>query len=110
LEPKIHPPVAARWPPRLAELRRAAAADEATFLRLERGWEIGQEPDIPGLRHAPDSAIVQAPATIMLDLRPSPEAILAQVKPKCRYNTRLAERKGIDPDQPRALSHSVILA
>lgn len=88
-------PDSPRWPALLAEMRRAAGAERASFLRLEPEWEIGQAPTIAGLRHAPDSAIVQAPATIMIDLRPAPEAILAQMKAKWRYNIRLAERKGI---------------
>jgi peptidoglycan pentaglycine glycine transferase (the first glycine) len=83
------------WPELLAALRQAARARRAPFLRLEPEWEMGQAPALPALRKAPDDAIVQAPATIMIDLRPPPEAILAQMKPKWRYNIRLAERKGI---------------
>jgi len=88
-------PDSTMWPELLAALRQAARAERAPFLRLEPEWEIGQAPALPALRKAPDDAIVQAPATIMIDLRPPPEAILAQMKPKWRYNIRLAERKGI---------------
>jgi lipid II:glycine glycyltransferase (peptidoglycan interpeptide bridge formation enzyme) len=83
------------WADLLAALRQAARAERAPFVRLEPEWEMGQAPALAELRHAPDDAIVQAPATIMIDLRPSSEAILAQMKPKWRYNIRLAERKGI---------------
>ena len=38
---------------------------------------------------------VQPAATILVDLSPSPEAILAAMKPKTCYNIRLAAKKGV---------------
>ena len=38
---------------------------------------------------------IQPPTTLHIDLTPEPEAILAAMKPKWRYNIRLAERKGV---------------
>lgn len=44
------------------------------------------------LKIAPD---VQPPDTVLLDLRAAEEEILAGMKPKWRYNIRLAEKKGV---------------
>ncbi|MEK6753523.1 MAG: peptidoglycan bridge formation glycyltransferase FemA/FemB family protein [Chloroflexota bacterium] len=38
---------------------------------------------------------IQPPRTITIDIKDSDEQILARMKPKCRYNIRLAEKKGI---------------
>ena len=38
---------------------------------------------------------IQPPRTIIIDLRGSEEDILARMKQKCRYNIRLAEKKGV---------------
>ena len=38
---------------------------------------------------------IQPPRTIMIDIKDSEETILASMKPKCRYNIRLAEKKGV---------------
>ncbi len=42
-----------------------------------------------------NATTVQPRATIVLDIAPEPNAILARMKQKWRYNIRLAERKGI---------------
>jgi peptidoglycan pentaglycine glycine transferase (the first glycine) len=38
---------------------------------------------------------IQPPRTIVIDIKDSEEQILARMKPKCRYNIRLAEKKGV---------------
>jgi peptidoglycan pentaglycine glycine transferase (the first glycine) len=43
----------------------------------------------------PDSDTIQPPNTVMVDLRPSPDDILAQMKQKTRYNIRLAAKKDV---------------
>jgi lipid II:glycine glycyltransferase (peptidoglycan interpeptide bridge formation enzyme) len=45
--------------------------------------------------NVPSPATVQPPQTIVLDLRPSEEEILAAMKQKTRYNIRLAAKKGV---------------
>jgi peptidoglycan pentaglycine glycine transferase (the first glycine) len=43
----------------------------------------------------PDRDTIQPPRTLLVDLRPSPDDILAAMKQKTRYNIRLAEKKGV---------------
>ncbi len=43
----------------------------------------------------PDTDTIQPPRTIVVDLRPSEEDILAAMKSKTRYNIRLSEKKGV---------------
>ena len=38
---------------------------------------------------------IQPPRTIIIDIKGAEEEILAKMKPKTRYNTRLAEKKGV---------------
>ena len=54
------------------------------------------------LRYWSSAGLLKAPgdiqsnrATILVDLRPGEDAILASFKPKTRYNIRLAERRGV---------------
>jgi lipid II:glycine glycyltransferase (peptidoglycan interpeptide bridge formation enzyme) len=41
------------------------------------------------------SSDVQPPDTVLVDVRPSEDAMLAAMKPKWRYNVKLAEKKGV---------------
>ncbi len=43
----------------------------------------------------PDVDHIQPPRTVLVDLRPSANEMLAKMKAKTRYNIRLAERKGV---------------
>ncbi len=43
----------------------------------------------------PDTDTIQPPNTILVDLRPSPDEILANMKQKTRYNIRLAAKKDV---------------
>ncbi|MCX7031601.1 MAG: peptidoglycan bridge formation glycyltransferase FemA/FemB family protein [Spirochaetes bacterium] len=64
------------------------------LLRFDLPWpKVGERPAGPGLRKAWDD--IQPPATVLVDLRPSEEAILAAMKPKTRYNVKLAEKRGV---------------
>ena len=76
----------------------------ATLARRHRAAALKVEPDLPddpqlaarlaGYGFRPGHTI-QPRSTIVVDLNPEPEAILAQMKPKWRYNVRLSERKGV---------------
>ncbi|MHB0859256.1 MAG: lipid II:glycine glycyltransferase FemX [Anaerolineae bacterium] len=78
--------------------------------RRMRAISLKVEPDIPdteaachreltarGLR--PSSEMVQPRRTIIVDIEPEAEEILARMKPKWRYNIRLSERKGVQVRQ-----------
>jgi lipid II:glycine glycyltransferase (peptidoglycan interpeptide bridge formation enzyme) len=72
----------------LAELARQL---KLAFLTVEPEVEAGWTPPPSWRRGIP----TQPEHTSIVDLRPEPEAILAGLKPKTRYNLRLAERKGV---------------
>ena len=73
----------------------------AIFLKVEPdAWENGLTLQPSSFSLQPSAFIlskhnIQPPRTIMVDLRGSEEAILAHMKQKCRYNIRLAEKKGV---------------
>jgi len=65
------------------------------------GWQNeAPQPTIPTRLSArghqvPSARSIPPRRTIIVDLRESEEAMLARMKPKCRYNIRLAAKKGI---------------
>jgi len=81
----------------LAGLARSLAPHlpRGTFLlRFDLPWpKAGERPVSPALRKAADD--IQPPATVLVDLRPTEDAILASMKPKTRYNVRLADKRGV---------------
>jgi len=82
----------------LAIALRAQLPPDTTFIRFDPPWaSYGAETTSPVL-HAPfcrSGADIQAPDTVIVDLRPSVEQMLSDMKPKWRYNIRLSEKKGV---------------
>lgn len=83
----------------------------------DSAWVLKLEPDLPDTpEHAerlrklgfrPSAHTIQPPRTIVIDLRPDEDTLLANMKQKTRYNIRLAEKKGVtvrqaEPDQIEA--------
>ncbi len=81
----------------LASIERHRKAEDATVshLRIEPRWQ--HLPDfVRGFRPAALSDRFSEPRdTLCIDLRPSEDEILAQMKPKGRYNVRVARKHGV---------------
>ncbi len=83
------------WP----EVDKLCRQRNAVFLKVEPDiWQdeadalwAGSPP--PGFRHSPQD--IQPLRTLVIDLHPDEDAILASMKQKTRYNIRLAARKEI---------------
>lgn len=82
------------------EVDRACRGQNAVFLKVESDeWESGVSDDpratsnFPGFQRSPHN--IQPPRTLIVDLRGGEDEILARMKQKCRYNVRLAEKKGV---------------
>ncbi len=83
------------------QIDQAAYGRGAGLLKLEpRLWQDEMPPDdwqALYRRHGcvPSPDTIQPPRTVVIDLRPSEDEILAAMKQKTRYNIRLAEKKGV---------------
>lgn len=81
----------------LEALHRLRRQRRAILLKIEP--DLADDPTLAqklttlGFRPSPQT--IQPRCTILLDLTPDPEAILARMKSKTRYNIRLAARKGV---------------
>jgi peptidoglycan pentaglycine glycine transferase (the first glycine) len=81
----------------LEALHRLCRQRRAILLKIEP--DLAEDPALAqrltrlGFRPSPQT--IQPQCTILLDLTPTPEEILAHMKPKTRYNIRLAGRKGV---------------
>ncbi len=80
--------------PRVAEAL-AQWAGRGVYLKLEP--EVGQPAEAPPPRFAPLvlEETIQPEYSLWVDLAPDPDAVLARMKPKTRYNIRLSARKGV---------------
>lgn len=89
----------------LSSLAKALAdqlPEKPLFFRFDLAWDM-QTPQAELLSSAEylkqyrlyRGTAVQVPDTVLLDLRQSEEEILAAMKPKWRYNIKLAAKKGI---------------
>lgn len=82
-----------------AGIRRLARPLRAVALKVEPDWRDEEAECHAWLRAqglTPSERTIQPRHTIIVDLAGSEEDILARMKPKWRYNTRLAERKGVE--------------
>lgn len=79
------------------EVDRLCRARGTIFLKVEPdAWEESAHDEgvvFPGFRRS--SRSIQPRRTILVDLRGSEEELLARMKQKCRYNIRLAQKKGV---------------
>jgi lipid II:glycine glycyltransferase (peptidoglycan interpeptide bridge formation enzyme) len=69
------------------------------FIRFDLPWaKAGESPALsrPGARVRKAGSDMQPPATVLVDIRPAEEQILAAMKTKTRYNIRLAAKKGVE--------------
>jgi lipid II:glycine glycyltransferase (peptidoglycan interpeptide bridge formation enzyme) len=87
----------------LSELARALRPflpRDTAFIRFDPPWySAAAAPEIGGpLKRA--AADIQPPDTVLVDLRAEESAILGTMKPKCRYNIGLAEKKGLRLSRP----------
>ncbi|MCB0104128.1 MAG: peptidoglycan bridge formation glycyltransferase FemA/FemB family protein [Anaerolineales bacterium] len=68
--------------------------NRAIFLKIEPdAWDSEFRILHSAFRISPHN--IQPPRTIIINIKDSEEDILARMKPKCRYNIRLAEKKGV---------------
>ncbi|HOG47996.1 MAG TPA: peptidoglycan bridge formation glycyltransferase FemA/FemB family protein [Anaerolineae bacterium] len=105
IDPGDNEAAAALLPAMLEVARRRGAI----ALKVEPPWLDAPTAEAwwAGQGFARTRQTVQPRRTIIVDLRPSEEALLAQMKPKWRYNVRLASRKGVTVRQGTAADLAV---
>ncbi len=92
-------PIGAGWEKLWPQVDQLCRKRKAIFLKVEPDlWTgeadaLGVENPPPGFRLSPHD--VQPPRTLLVDLLPSEEEILARMKQKTRYNIRLGIKKGV---------------
>lgn len=91
-------PVGERWLEMLPALDDLCSRERAILLKVEPDqWEDARglaDSAVPrGFRGSPQT--IQPPRTIVIDITPPEDEILARMKQKTRYNIRLAAKKGI---------------
>src|SRR5258706_5011878 len=84
----------------LTELNRYVKQQGALALQMEPGLEVGEHKSGEITKFLGASCFhrvraIQPARTIMLDITPDEESLLAHMKEKWRYNLRLAGRKGV---------------
>ncbi len=92
-------PVGQNWEALWPEVDTLCRRKKAFFLRVEPDlWQAAGHlgPDRQLLGFIPGLQTIQPPRTILVDLRPGEDQILARMKQKTRYNIHLAEKKEVE--------------
>jgi lipid II:glycine glycyltransferase (peptidoglycan interpeptide bridge formation enzyme) len=79
----------------LKKIRDIAAAENAVFFRFDPPLDAAEKIDWDLLGAHPAHAHYQPENTLILDLSQSEQAILNQMKPKGRYNIKIAQKHGV---------------
>jgi lipid II:glycine glycyltransferase (peptidoglycan interpeptide bridge formation enzyme) len=100
--PACAPSEGAAWGAALAALREAAQRVGASSLTVEPNAWYDERALLGSLLGGAwrGAATVQPQHTAVVDLRGGEEAVLARMKPKGRYNIRLAAKKGVTVETP----------
>ncbi len=89
---------AALWDRVLAGILAEARRQRAVFVKVDPDVRRGDAVALDALRRAgfiPSAEQIQFKNTMLIDLRRSDDDLLAAMKPKTRYNIRLAGRRGV---------------
>lgn len=100
--PACAPSDAAAWSAALAALEALAEATAAATVTVEPpGWDEDRDAvrDRLEVRGWAEVATVQPAHTAIVDLRGGYAEVLARMRPKGRYNVRLAERRGVSVER-----------
>ncbi|MEI8131205.1 MAG: peptidoglycan bridge formation glycyltransferase FemA/FemB family protein [Leptolinea sp.] len=99
-------PVGDNWKNLWPEIHTVCKEHNAVFLRVEPDGEELEADEV--LQHMKGFIAVEEPIqprqTIIVNLTESPEEWLGRMKQKTRYNTRLAEKKGVQVKQTQDFS------
>jgi peptidoglycan pentaglycine glycine transferase (the first glycine) len=79
----------------LAALAAWARETRAIFIKIDPDLAATDRSILCDHGWQPSNEQIQFRNTMLLDLRPSEDELLAAMKPKTRYNIRLAEKKGV---------------
>jgi lipid II:glycine glycyltransferase (peptidoglycan interpeptide bridge formation enzyme) len=79
----------------MAEALRPFLPRGAAFVRFDPAWQSAENEARPAILRpfTRAAADIQAPNTVLLDITPPLDEVLAQMKPKWRYNIRLGCKK-----------------
>jgi len=80
------------------EIRNLALREKAIFIRLDPAWPPETAP-AGLLKNAIIVGQVQPQQTLILDITKSEEELLAQMKSKCRYNIKVAQKHCVQIDE-----------
>lgn len=83
---------------------RCVLPQDVFFIRFDLPWGRTGLANLPHTmeeqtRFKKAAVDVQPPSTVLLDIRPEEEEILASMKHKTRYNIRLSSRKGVEVEE-----------